>query len=476
MDPGPAVADLDGRARIRLTMAMLALGLLGWAAITASGSAMPLMGVDSPGYIAWSPERTPLYPLFLRLVAIFSPGYAALPAVQYVLFIAASVAFCDALASLLRSRLAGLATALAVFGNPFLMRYPTTIMPDSLYLGLVLVHAACVLHSLRTRFLAWPVLAGVSLGCAILARPAGYALLAALPWLLIVWRERRWLRAVVLAGGVAAAILAACFGNYEARGYFATQAFGGINLILKIAAMAPRQVEGFDPAATARAFDALQPLRDSERAAANWEERALVPILTYNVSRAVLGPPQATLESSPEKWRTASPYWREIALNDLSGEFARRVIAGDPPAYVQRVIGQFYGMWFLPQLTDPPTAGAVTDILVKVGNLDRARDIDPDIKIVPLWAYGAKFAVFAGLLLASLYAVVAALFRRDRALAGLAYLSLATQSYFLLVAAVEVALPRYSLMAWPFQCAIAFGLVLPLLGMGAHPGPLRSHR
>jgi len=467
MSPEQAVADLDIRNRIRLTAAMLVFGLLGAAAIAASGMAMPLMTPDSSGYIAWSPDRTPLYPLFLRLVAAFSPGYSVLPAVQYVLFIAATVAFCDALTALLRSPLAGLATALAVFGNPYLMRYPTTIMPDSLYLSLVLVHAACVLHSLRGRFLAWPVLAGVSLGCAILARPAGYALLAALPWLAFVWRERRWLRAVVLAGGVAATILAACFGDYEARGYFATQAFGGIQAILKVAAMAPRQVAGFDPTATTRAFDALQPLRDSERAAASWEVRALVPILTYNVSRAVLEPAQAAVESSPEKWQTASPYWREIALNDLSGEFARRVIAADPPAYVQRVIRQFYGMWFLPQLTDPSTASAVADILVNVGKLDRARDIDPDIKIVPLWAYEAKFAVFAGLLLASFYAVILALFRRDRVLAGLAYLSLATQSYFLLVAAVEVALPRYSLMAWPFQCAIAFGIVAPLFRRGA---------
>jgi hypothetical protein len=471
MNSGRSATDPEPRTRILLAVAILVLGFMGAIAIWKSGMAMPLLSLDSQSYIEWSPERTPGYPLFLRLITAFSPGYSALPAVQYLIFIAATAAFCDALAVLLRSPLAGLATALAVLGNPYLMRYPTTAMPDSLYLSLILVHVACVLHSLRGRGLAWPVLAGVSLGCAILVRPAGYALLAALPWLLIVWRERRWLRAVVLAGGVGAAILAACVGNYEARGYFATQAFGGINLILKVASMAPRQVAGFDPDATARAFDALQPLRDSEQAAANWEERALVPILTYNPSRTVLGPSQAAIASDPGRWQTASPYWQEIALNDLSGEFARRVIAADPPAYALRVLRQFYGMWFMPQLSNPSTANAVTDILVRIGKLDRARDIDPDLKVVPLWAYGAKFSVFTALLIASIYAVVSALFRRDRALEGLAYLSLATNFYFLLVAAVEVALPRYSLMAWPFQCAVAFGLVLPLVHRAARPVP-----
>jgi hypothetical protein len=471
MSPAPAVADLDIRARIRLTGAILVLGLLCAAAIMVSGMAMPLLSVDSPGYIAWSPERTPGYPLFLSLIAAFSPGYSALPEAQYVLFIAATAAFCDALAGLLRSLPAGFATAIAVLGNLYLMRYPTTIMADSLYLGLVLVHAACVLHSLRSPSLAWPVLAGVALGCAILVRPAGYALLLALPWLPFVWRERRWLRAIVLAGGVAAMIVAACIGNYAYRGFFATQAFGGVNLILKIATMAPTQIAGFDPAATARSYDELRPLRDSEQAEKSWERRTLIPILTYNHGQPVFEPLNAAIESDPGKWKTNSPYWREIAQNDLGGEFARRVIAANPAEYARRVIRQLYGLWFMPQLSDPSTANAVSDILVRVGKLDRARDVDPDLKVVPLWAYATKFIVFAGLLIASLSVIVWALFRRDMALAGLAYLSIATHCYFLLVAGVEVALPRYSLMAWPFQCAIAFGVALPLLRRSGWTAP-----
>lgn len=463
MSPAPAVADLDIRARIQLTAAILVLGLLGAAAILASGMAMPLLSVDSPGYVEWSPERTPGYPLFLHLVAAFSPDYSALPAAQYVPFIGATAVFCDALAGLLRSRLVGFATAIAVLGNLYLMRYPTTIMADSLYLSLVLVHTACVLHSLRSPSLVWPVLAGIMLGCAILVRPAGYALLFALPWLPFVWRERRYLRAGALAGGVAAMIFVACIGNYAYRGFFATQAFGGINLVLKIATMAPPQIAGFDPAVTARSYDELRPLRDSEQAEKSWERRALIPILTYNHGQPVFEPLNAAIENDPGRWKTNSPYWREIALNDLGGEFARRVIVADPAEYVWRVIRQVYGMWFMPQLSDPSTANAVSDILVRVGKLDRARDIDPDLKVMPLWAYAAKFIVFAGLLAASLSVIVWALFRRSRALAGLAYLSIATHCYFFLVAGVEVALPRYSLMAWPFQCAIAFGIVLLVL-------------
>jgi hypothetical protein len=64
------------------------------------------------------------------------------------------------------------------------------------------------------------------------------------------------------------------------------------------------------------------------------------------------------------------------------------------------------------------------------------------------------------MLAAAAAVVVAAPFRRDPALRGLAYLALATIFYFGVTAGVEVAISRYSLAAWPEQCAVLAGAAL----------------
>src|SRR5579883_2176606 len=211
---------LDGRARLRLSFITLGLGVFSTAAILAAKSGMPLLAQDSPSYIAWSAERTPLYPLFLRLIAFVSPDYSSLPVVQYAILIAATAGFADAFACLFGWWLAGALSAMAVFGNYFVMRYPGAILPETLFLSLLLLHAAGVLHSLRDPGSKWPILAGAALGCAILARPIGYSLVAGVVWLPFAWRERRWMRSCCLGGSLGAVILAACAGNYLYRGYF----------------------------------------------------------------------------------------------------------------------------------------------------------------------------------------------------------------------------------------------------------------
>ncbi len=457
MNPSQGRAAPDRRMRLWLAFAVFMSGLAIAAVIWSAGSAMPLMAVDTPSYIAWSAGRTPAYPLLLRAVALVSPDYAAVPAIQYLVLVAAMAAFADALACLFRQWLVGLASALAVFGNYFIMRYPGAIIAETLYLGLVLAHAACVLHSLRGRGLAWPVLAGVALGGAILARPAGYALLFGLAWLPFAWRGRRWMQSGLLVGGVAAMILLASAGNYIFRGYFATQAFGGINLILKIAPLAPPQVPGFDPVVTAQVSEDLRPVRDSSRAAASWEQRTLVDMLTFNSGWAVLTPAEKAIAADPTRWQTGSPYWQEIALNALSWDFARKVIIADPQGYVARVVRQFYGMWFVPALTNAGTAAAVADILTRIGGFDRTQVVDSGVRVLPSWAYVAKMIVFAIMLAASIYVVLRAIRRREAEVVALAYFSALTHCYFAVVAGVEVALPRYSLMAWPFQSAIVIG-------------------
>ena len=450
-----AIGPAERRSVVLIT---LLAGAVASALVLAAGA--PLMQSDSAGYINWLPERTPGYPLFLAAIAWITPDYRALPLAQSALFVAATAFFCDALAVALRSRLAGIAVALAILGNPFLMRAMGIIMSEALYLTLVLAHFGCVLRSLEDRRWRWAGLAGATLGLAILVRPVGYALLFGAPWLVLAWREARLARTALFGAAIAVLVLGASTGNLVFRGYFATQAFGGINLILHVATLAPPELEGFDPAVTRATYDGLAPVRELENRTTGWERRTIVWMLTYNLKWSILAPAQAAAAAGEAVWRTASPHWRPIAVNALATDFAKKAVRADFRGYCDIVAHQLYGLWFYAALTDRATADAVADLIKDRPGWDRAGFIDANLKIVPAPVYWAKLALFGALLLIMLGAAAAPLLGRP--LGALGYFAATSFCYCGVVALVEAGLPRYSMMIWPAQCAVAAATLLYL--------------
>ena len=454
-----ARTELTLSQRWVLAAAVLALGVVATALVLTKGSPLALMQLDSESYIQGLPDRTPGYPLFLALIAAITPNYAMLGLVQYAVLILGTALFCDALSLLVGFRAAGLALALAVFGNYFLMRNPTAIMAETLYLALVLAHYAFVLRAVISPRPLWPLLAGLMLGLAILVRPIGYALVFAVPWLLLAWRAR-WLSRIALYGAALGAIIvSACVGNGLTRGYYNTQAFGGMSLVLQVATLAPPEVDGFDPVVTRRAYDDLKPIRDAENGAATWDETTLVQILTLNHSRKVFDPPTLAVTANPELWRSASPYWEQLGVNAMAWNFAKKVIRSAPLRYVDRVIHQLYGLWFMTAITDRKTADAVASDLQKTMGWQRETMTDPYLYILPGWLSQARLWIGGAVLLLTLGIVGLSVVRRDPVLAALGYLSASVFTYYGVVAAVGVGLPRYSLMVWPAQCAIVIGIL-----------------
>ena len=232
--------------RAHLAVAVAVIGAVAACAIVFGGASAPFMTPDSASYIDWAPQRTPGYPLFLSLVRLFSPDYSLLPVAQYIILIGAVVMLCNAFSVLLRSYGAGLLLALAIFGNVFLMRYPASVMTDSLFLSFLLAFFAILLQQIRDPRVVSLAAAGLLLGVAAMVRPAGYAFIAALPVTIILWPTRRLARTGLLLVAAIAPILVACLGNYLVRGYFAAQLFGEGNMLESISILMPRSVPGLD--------------------------------------------------------------------------------------------------------------------------------------------------------------------------------------------------------------------------------------
>ena len=175
-------------------------------------------------------------------------------------------------------------------------------------------------------------------------------------------------------------------------------------------------------------------------------------------SAIYLAPAIKLVDADPQHWKTASPYWREIAIERVSGKLVRNIVLTQPVAYVKKVMFEYYGLWFLPVITTQPIFATVVNAFEKHGATLHA-NLRDNVKIVPSWAYTLKLAVLGFILLASLGVILAVLVWPTPEIRGLACLSLFVHAYFLFVAAVGVAVPRYMLMVWPLQIAIFIGAV-----------------
>jgi hypothetical protein len=425
-----------------------------------SGSAFPLMAIDSDSYLGWAPSRTPAYPLLLRLVRGFGGGLGALPYIQYALVILAVAFFTDALALCLGSSIIGFIAALGFFANPFLMTYPLEVMSDPLFLVLLLLHAACILRLLQDGDRRWALLGGLALGAAILARPVGYAFLFGLPWILFAARDAKVMKTALAAAAALLVILVASAGNYVGRGYFATQEFGGDNLLYQVAWFMPPSVADFDPAVTQSVYADLRPIRDTVEQAQGWDQSVIASLVANGFTKPVFRVVEAAVDADAQRWKTASPYWREIAVDALAWRMVGRIVLAEPVRYAKLVVQNLYAEWFLPQITTPVRIAEFEALFARNFARDDVATLGPMLKPVPGWAYIAKFALLGSLLMACLAIPLLALARGSPALYGLGYLAVMVHCYFGVIAGVGVGVPRYIMMVLPLEWAVAAGVLL----------------
>lgn len=453
-----ALQEMQARLPLRLWLwtAVGTVGVLAAMAVVVSGAAMPLIQPDTASYLAWSSERTPGYPLFLQLVGAVSPDYAMVPLVQYGLFIAAMIALCDAFAGLMRSFWAGIVLALAIFGNLALMRHATAAMPDSLFVALLLAHAGFLLHAVRNPRPRWLTLSGLMLGMAVLMRPLGYAFLFALPWMAVLWPDLRLRRSAIVAVAALAPVFLASLVNQLERGYFGIQTMGQQNALISMAVLLPPVLPGIKPALTQRAYNELSPVRQAAFLPQGWDRQSLA----WNLA-AAFGSPAAqvaaeTADTDVEQWKTSSPYWRDLAIDQLCAKMVRETIAADPRGFAEKVVRAFYADWFVTVATTAADFAAASDAFGEFGQ-QHADQLRSAVKIVPAWVFALKFLVCGTVALISFSSIAAGLIWPLPQLRTLAYLSVCLNLYFLLIAGTGSAVPRYLLAAWPLQCMLVIG-------------------
>jgi hypothetical protein len=295
------------------------------------------------------------------------------------------------------------------------------------------------------------------------------SLVAALP--LLMWLPTRDLAgfARYLLLPFVAAWVAFAGGNAVWRGSFGLQEQGGLSAVGHVALLLDDEVPSTLPELNRAISDALRAHREAEAERRSLEEQFLFSLTEYNTMLAIVSGKirdhiaQAALP--PELVRLPP----EAALNRIAGQLVRDAVRHHWRRYAAHVASHLYGFWRIPHFkrredVDRLRAGyqeRYPKAARIAGHEDRFFAVVTARSSVFVLA---KDLGLAGVLFASLLGLtVAPLYRRDAATAAMAYASLNLHAGLLLVALVQAALWRYSVVWSPYGVVMAVAMAVAVV-------------
>ena len=437
-----------------------------------------LITPDTALYIGFNEVRSIGYPVFLNTVIELFGNLRLLIAIQLNLLLGSILMLGWAIARMVGSLLFGIALVLVLALNPALLTSAEQVMTEGLFIPWLLAHAALVLLLLTRPSRATAAFAGVTLVAAILVRPAAYSLLLNLPLLILLLRGRQ---NTILAWTIipAAALYVAAAGAHRvALGTWQSQSFGGYTLLGKVALLIHGDVPGAPPIGEEIYQRISAQVREAETKrfptkfwayTAKWYD----PLLYEKVSPVLFDYVRRTDGNSSDPY---GAFWRQA--NSVAWSLAIRVIAQDPIGYLRLILAQYYGLWSITLSASVPIGENYIDMMNRsLGQLSQNSSLQ-------LWAQQVGLGEDTSRIARDTYRTNLASYRRlDRLLqitipgfrivlasiaagvvfflcpywlwrlltghsilgppAALLYLGVALNGYYLLVASVEYALPRY---------------------------------
>jgi hypothetical protein len=436
-------------------------------------SYFPLLEADSAGYLNFIPQRTAIYPIFLRGMTQLGLSLEQITYVQTFLF---SLALMTLLAALLRagvSRVLVLFFTIALAANGYFSSFHHTILSESIFFTVMAPTVAFWIDYLRTGRAVFLVMTGLGLGFLIGIRPVAIVLV---PMLIVsVWLK--WHKRDV-AGPllVATLVLPLTVGPIaEQLLYRAEHGDRRASVVpwsmLGKAAMLVRVGTVF----TGPHHEALNKLGKQLTATYLPVHEFLAGLPSLAAYPVVTAGYEATAQFSV--------FGRDLEVvsaqsgvpgDVLAYELGKQSILADFPSYLRLSMVHYIGQWSIMAIKVPPIAEAVNTYVASYPKVP-LDGVLGDVILRPT-ASARAYVVYPAFLAAGVVTIVAGLAlvvfmvrpelgdeARGQYLMLAAFFAATCQSYTLLISFINVATPRYLMAVYPQLVLVAVFLISAFL-------------
>ncbi|NQV83357.1 MAG: hypothetical protein HQ494_06000 [Rhodospirillales bacterium] len=188
---------------------------------------IPWMAPDSMTYIGFSPIRTLLYPLLLRVIALFFDQPIMLVAVPLLMGLTATVFLAEIAQRLIRNVLVSFSAGLLLLFNWPLIEHAVYLLSDYSFYAFYTVTLGIVLIAIRDPRPRWLMLIAVFGVLTMAVRPIGFVVFIAIPFLLMTdWRLWRRVTAYLIVPLILLCLAVSSI-NWVVFDYFAMSRFSG---------------------------------------------------------------------------------------------------------------------------------------------------------------------------------------------------------------------------------------------------------
>lgn len=326
----------------------------------------PLLSPDSLSYLSGNALRGVVYFGLLKASVWLVPSGVLLVPLQLSIMFFSFVAVGWSVGRLTRNGLLGWLTVLTLVADTALTRYAVLMLSEPIFVAFVMFHFAAAISLLRRYSAAAATLSGVTAGLAILVRPAGYSLLLSIPFIIAVAHGQR-LRALLQAAFPAGAlVMIGIMVNFAMSGGLTTQSIGGLSLLGHVLPLAKPEAKSPYPELYRQIVDVTTPAVTSAQAkypAEYWRvtisesSKFLWGLAVPRISAFVQGQARQTDEHSklavakgggpipPVLGDMLEDNVLATRVNKISMGLALGIIASDPLGYLRHVAAHLYGMW-----------------------------------------------------------------------------------------------------------------------------------
>lgn len=422
-------------------------------------SYFPLMEPDSGGYVDFAPNRTAIYPFFLRASAKLGLSLQAITYFQVAVFCGGLMVLLSALERARIKRVWLVLFVILLGANAYYASFQRTILTESIGFTAIAIATAFLLDYLRTGRTLWLALGGLFIGLTIGIRPGGIVLapmLVLAAWL--KWRRRdvsivMFILALAVPPSLGVAVERLMHRiEHGAR----TDSILPYVLVGKAAMLVKNDTVFTGPDSAALGMlgqklnEAYKPAHAFLRGLPSW---IAWPVLTAFYEAAgqfqVINKDIDRLSNETG----ASP-------DRLREELGKQAIRSNLAGYLKLTLTHYLGQWSITALTFPPAARAVNEYRAAVPNIPLYEEIGSTPFYPP--ASWKSLVVYPAFALAGLFTFLLCLLlpryllrpreaedpmHRDLMLA--AYFAVLCHSSMLIMSLINVSTPRFLMMVYP---------------------------